>query len=119
MPRRAPLCRWVPYFPRMSASLLLMEANSSRCASVSASFLAGRDSLLETLRPRERPAELLLVECHLGLPLLSWTALSRGRAIARAARVGGKGMRARAGIALARPMKSAPASGVDLGTGVT
>jgi hypothetical protein len=38
MPGRAPLRRWVPYFPRMSASLLLMEANSSRCASVSASF---------------------------------------------------------------------------------
>jgi hypothetical protein len=29
---------WKPYFPRISANLLLMEANSSRCASVAASF---------------------------------------------------------------------------------
>jgi hypothetical protein len=42
-------------------------------------FLAGCDSLIETLRPGKRPAALLLVECHLGLPLLSWTARYRGR----------------------------------------
>jgi hypothetical protein len=41
-------------------------------------FLAHRDSLLETLRPGERPAALLFVEGHLGIPLLSWTARCRG-----------------------------------------
>src|ERR1700722_3321670 len=38
-------------------------------------FLAGSDSLLETLRLGERPTELFLVECHLGLPLPSWTSI--------------------------------------------
>jgi hypothetical protein len=57
MPRRAPLCRWVLYFPRMSASLLLMEANSSRCASVSASssqaaILFSRPSAPANAQPR-------------------------------------------------------------------
>jgi hypothetical protein len=87
-------CPVKAYFPRMSANLLLMEANSSRCASASFSQIAILFS--ETLRPGERPAELLLVECHLGLPLLSWTARIAARSTGR-------------------PMKSALASGVDLG----